>query len=250
MQITESGKQNTTAITKKLCDTFGLCSYIDADGNECLETLELTSPAESITLTDIIGDLSNATEPKIENAFCQPAVNYLYNVASGKYGRRMEVTNIDAAAWQSAYTPGMLDADGETVWNMCKLVYDKIKVITACPSEFSDQPCIGDYTTALNYLKRKISYMTKIKLPPLTIAYSKGKDYNIFKHVMVQLPKFTNNVSAECIIEQITKSKATGTVKLNLILLGDTENAYYDTSYSTNELQDGATLTDQAIIDQ
>jgi hypothetical protein len=146
-------------------------------------------------------------------------VNYLYNQGSGKFDRTMKVTNIDAAAWAAAYTPGYTLADGETVWNSCKVLYNQFRHITPCPSEFSDQICIIDYATAVLYVKRKIAWMTKLRLPQITVAYSKGKDYYIYKHVMVQLPMHTDNVSVESIIEKLTKSKSNEVVKIGFVRL-------------------------------
>jgi hypothetical protein len=222
MEITDADKQNTTSIVKKICDSFGLCSFIDNAGNECIETLELTNPtgsANTITLTDQIGAIGDVEEPRVENVFCEPVVNYLFNQGSGEYDRTLKVTNIDAASWVYSYTPGYTLADGETVWNSCKLLYNQFRHITLCPSEFSDQCCIADYATAVYYVKRKIAWMNKMRLPKISIAYSKGKDYYIYKHLMVQLPMHTNNVSVECIIEKIVKSKNSNQVKLNVVVL-------------------------------
>jgi hypothetical protein len=252
-EITDAAKQTTTAIKKKICDTFGLCSYIDESGNECIETLELTNPtgdANTITLADAIGGIGDIEEPRIENIFCEPLVNYLYNQGSGNFDKTLKVTNIDATEWQSAYTPGYLDVDGEIVWNSCKVLYNQFRWIEPCPSEFSDQNMIADYTTAVNYVKRKIAWMTKMRLPTITIDYDKGKDYTIYKHILVQMRMHTNNVLAECIIEKIVKSKNSATVKIDCIILSAIENAWYDTSDSTNIVNNTADLADGAVIDQ
>jgi hypothetical protein len=253
MEITDEGKATSSALVKKLCDTFGVCTYIDPEGYECIETLELTNPtgaANTITLADIIGGIGDYIEPRIENIFCEPVVNYQYDNGAGKFRQTMKVTHIDAAAWQASYTPGIKIADGERVWNSCKTLYNKYRQIEQCPSEFSDQYPIPDYSTALAYLERKIAWMDKSRLPLITVAYSKGKDYTLFKHLMIQLPMHTNNVLVECIIEKIVKSKNTGTVKINCVILGAFETAWYDTADSTNEYQDTPTPSDPAVIDQ
>jgi hypothetical protein len=249
MEITDESKATTTAIVKKLCDTFGVCTY-DADGYECIETLELTNPVETITLTDQHGAIGDFIEPKIENIFCEPIVNYQWDVGAGKFRQTMKVTHIDAAAWQTSYTPGIKTADGEAIWNSCKALYNKYRQIELCPSEFTDQICIPDYATALAYLQRKIAWMDKPRLPSITVAFSKGKDYTLFKHIMVQLPMYTNNVSVECIIEKIVKSKNNNAVRIDFVIIGALETAWYDTADSTNEYQDTPTPADPAVIDQ
>ena len=248
-QITDKDKATTTAITKKICDTFGLCSYINSDGYECIATLELIAPSESITLADCIGGIGNVIEPKVENIFCELVINYQYNQCSEKYDKSLKVTNIDATAWQSSYTPGYEDADGEVVWNTCKALYDKYRQVEQCPQDFSDQYCISDYDTAVLCAKRKIAWMDRARLPTIQVAYSKGKDYNIYKHLMIQLPTHTNNVSVECIIEKIVKSKSKGIVSINCVILGNVENAWYDTSDSSAEKQDTPDTGDE-IYDQ
>jgi hypothetical protein len=219
IEIIEESQATTTAIIKKLCDSFGLCSYIDENGYECVETLELINPSETITLTDQIGAIGDVDEPEIQNIFCEPVVNYLYNLGSEKFDAVLKVTNIDAASWLAAYTPGYTLADGEIVWNLCKALYTKYRQVETCPSEFSDQNCIADYATAVLYVKRKIAWMDKQRLPTITVAYSKGKNYNIYKHIKVQLPMHTDNESKECIIENITKSKNNGTVSIDFVKL-------------------------------
>jgi hypothetical protein len=219
IEITDAAKATTDAIVKELCDTYGLASAIDNEGYERLATLEKISPTESITLADVIGDLGEVIEPQIQNIYCVPIVNYLYNYGSDEFDRTMAIKNITASAWQAAYTPGYLLNDGLDVWTSCKALYAKYRQIEQCPSEFSYKKMIVDYVTALAYVKRKIAWMEKKRLPPITIAYSKGKDYIIYQHVKVQLPYHTNNVSEECIIEKIVKSKNRNKVTLNFVVL-------------------------------
>jgi len=188
-------------------------------------------------------------EPRIENVFCEPVVNYLFNQGSGKYDRTLAVTHIDATEWQSSYTPGYKDADGVVVWNACKVLYNQFRWVEPCPAEFSDQNMIADYDTVVYCVKRKIAWMNRWRLPTITVSYSKGNAYNLFTHLMVQLPMHTNNTLVECIIEKLVKSKNTGTVKIDFVVLGNIENAWYDTSDSMNEKVDTSD-TGEHILDQ
>lgn len=225
MQITDSDKAKSNSLIKKLCAVFDLCSYIDQDGYECVETLQpwATAPTETILLTDQHGAIGDIEESKVENIYCEPVINYLFDQGSGEYQKSVRVTNIDATAWTAAYTPGYLLADGERIWNLCKALYTKYRHVEPCPADFSDLPCVRDYAVALAYIERKLAWMEKPHLPTLNIAYSKGKDYNIYKHVMVQLPVHTNNVLVECIIDKITKSKTRGIVQIEAAIIGEIE---------------------------
>lgn len=246
-QITDENKGTTDAIVKKLCDTFGLCSYIDSAGDERLATLETIAPAESITLSDIIGGIGDVIEPQIQNIFVQPIVNYQYNQGSGKFDRTLSVTNIEKSAWQASYTPGYTLSDGERVWNACKALYAQYRNIEQCPSEFSDQYMIADYATAVAYVLRKINWMTRFRVS-FTTSYAKAGTYHIFKHIMVSLPHHTNGASVECIIEKLRKDKNKGLVSMTVVVLEGIITEWQDTPDTGPEYQDTES-TGSEIVD-
>lgn len=239
-QVFDEDKAATDVITKAVCDTYNIGSYIDNDGYECLETIDqLTAPADSITLADIIGDIGSVTEPNPANVYAQPIVKYLYNVGSDKYDAELKVTDIDKAAWLSSYTPGYTAGDGETVWGMCKVLYNKYRIVEPCSNDFSERLLIRSYHGAVDFVKRKILWMDKYRVS-INIPYSKGKGYNIFRHVYLNLPWHTNGKNVECIIENITKNKNSGIVSLDLVILENIETAWFNNASVGPEYQDNA----------
>jgi hypothetical protein len=160
----------------------------------------------------------------------------------------MSITHIDENAWDASYTPGYTLEDGELVWGLCRALYQKYRQIETCPSDFSDHPEIADYDTAINYIKRKIAWMDKLRLPTISLAYSKGKDYNIFKHVKVQLPTHTRNNAVECIIEKIVKDKNAAIVKIDCVMIGSLESAWYNSSITGDDVFNSQDLSDDAVL--
>jgi hypothetical protein len=224
----EAREQWTNELTKEFCDTFGVCTYIDKDGYECIKQLQKEDVSEDITLADIVGEVSEVIEPKSSDIFCEPIVNYEYDCGRGAFNKQLKITNITASAWQSSYTPGFEDADGQVFWDLCKRLYLQFGTVEKVPSDFSDKKMISTYADALFYLNYKLWWLSKKRIS-ITIKYSKGKDYHFAKHVNLKLPHQTDDIYSEAVIERIVKSKKNVSVKLDLVLIEDkTRNIIQD----------------------
>lgn len=234
-QILDVGPAWTDTQIRDLCRTFHVCTYTDRAGYECVTTLDTTDPAETILFTDIKGAIGETKEPEIGDVFCQPIFNYRYNSGSEKFDKQMCVLNIQESTYNAAYTPGIDNTahtlhatlhDGEYVWAQCKAKYSKYRQIEPCPSSFSDQKMIVTYVDAIKIFSMKISWMGKNR-QPLSVFYSKGKDYHPGKHVKIMLPHQTNRMTVECVIEKIKISKNRNQVDLQLVLLEDVQTAFF-----------------------
>jgi hypothetical protein len=173
---------------------------------------------EEITKDDIVGEIGQVQEPKSCDILCQPVLNYQYDASAEKFNRQMQVTNIAAPEWLSEYTPGFEDTDGEVVWNRCKELYNKYGTVEQVPSDFSDKKMIRTYTDALYHLTYKLDWMDKKRIP-LTVKYSKGKDYAFAQRVMLRLSHQTDDNSREVMIESVKINKKNVSVNLKLVVL-------------------------------
>jgi len=234
-QITDSSGAWTDKIISRICSTFNICTYTDADGNECVTTLDKTNPSETITFADIKGQIGETQEPEIQDIFVQPILNYQYNYGSEKFDKTLAVQNVQAATYDISYTPGIdntahnLDAtlgDGEYIWNQCKTLYNKYRQIEQCSSEFSDQEMISTYEDAIKILSRKVAWPDKRRVP-LTVFYSKGKNYRFGTHVKIKLPHQTLNLSVECMVGEAVISKKNNSVQLRLVQLEEIPTAFF-----------------------
>ena len=235
-QITDANDAWTDVQIKNICSTFNLCTYTDNAGYECVTTLDLTNPAETVAFTDIVpGSIGETKEPEVQDVFCQPNLNYQYNPGSEKFDKQLSIQNIQADAWTASYTPGFdpaghnLDAtlfDGEYVWTQCKELYGKYRQIEQVPKEFSDQKMIMTYVDAVKLLSMKVAWMGKPRVP-LAVFYSKGKDYFYGKHIKIKLPHQTCNQPIECFIEKIKISKNKNRADLNLVVLEEVPTFFF-----------------------
>jgi hypothetical protein len=223
-QIFDEAKAYTDELKKLICRVYDVCTYIDQDGKECVETMALINPAETITIDDLMTDPEEIEEPKTELVYCEPVVNYQYNVGSGDYDKTLRVYNIQASAEGGAWTASSSgfanQTDAEAVLGIYAALWERFHTVEKCPSDFSDMIILQSYADALAYIKRKGNAMGK-RRQRVIVNYSKGKDYHFAKHVMLNLPHQTNGQDVECMIENMTASKNENRVELNLLLLED-----------------------------
>ena len=218
-QLFEASEMTSKTIVDELCRTFGMFCYIDKDGYECVKSAVQEYPS-IIYFTDLKGIPGDVIEPQVQDIFCEPFINYRYDYGLGKFTARISVTNIEADAWQASYTPGFTAEDGETVWTLCKALYNKYGHIEPAPSDFTDLKMVTVYADAVNILKAKLAWMDKSRIP-ISVNYALGRDLHIFQHKGISLPHQTANVQKECMIEEIEKIKNEDIVNLKLVILGD-----------------------------
>lgn len=225
-QIDNERDGTTDEIKKLMCRIYDLCTYVDPDGTECVETLELTDPAETVTFDDIKqgAEIGPIQEPLIENIFCEPVCNYEYNYGSGEYGKSLRVYNIQNYVkgdnWDECSSGFANQTDAESVLDIYYALWLKYRSVEQCPADFSDCLPIVTYADALSYLVRKGGGMDLRSLPGVQIDYEKGYEYHYAKHVQFNHP-ITGNADVECVIESVEKSKNNNRVTLDLLILED-----------------------------
>jgi hypothetical protein len=222
-QILDRNNAYTDAICKDLCDTFNLMVSTAADGTERIFTTEPTSPAETITFADVIGNIGNVVEPRTQDVYVQPAIYYRYNPASDDYDAAIVISDIVGyqngdGSWATTSSGFQSEADAESVLDVYKALSTRFRQIEKCPESWSQRKQIVEYADAVNWLKLKGNWMGKKRIS-LTVPYAKGSAYYFGMHVMVQLPHQTDDNEVECLIERITKNKNQNTVSIDLILL-------------------------------
>ncbi len=248
-QIFDRNDAFTDAICKDLCDTFNLMVSTAADGTERIFTTELTSPTETITFADVIGNIGSVVEPKTQDVYVQPAIYYRYNSASDEYDASIVISDIVGyqngdGSWATTSSGFQTQADAESVMDVYKALNTRFRQIEKCPESWSQRYQIVEYADAVAWLKMKGEWMGKKRIS-LSVPYSKGSAYYFGMHVIVQLPHQTDSYEVESLIERVTKDKNNNLVTLDLILLEAYGNYYQDTINTGDEWEDNTATGDE-----
>jgi hypothetical protein len=247
-QVTDKAEGETGALVARLARAIDVCTYIASDGTECIETLDLTDPVETITFADLNGDIGRVIEPETADVFCEPVVNYLYNRGSGSYDGHLVIKDIQKYAEGGLWTDSSSGFDNEAqavaVLDIYAALWRKFRTTEPAPSDFTDVPFFTTAAQAAAYLTRKGSHMGRRRVS-LSVFYSKGGAYHFAKHVKVNLPHQTRGLDVECFIEGITIDKNANKCDLRLVILSTGEGAdvWIDTVDSTDVKIDTDTST-------
>lgn len=253
-QVLSIDETATREMVDSLCRDFFLCQFkrtytttpAEAGQERVAYLLNDTAASESITLADVVGDIGQIQEPKIEDIYCEPYVRFCWNPAREKFDRIIRVRNSSAASWVSTYTPGFSAYEGEAFWNLCHEMWTRYGVVTPAPKHMTDKYWIYSYAEAKQYLERWISWM-QLRRVNLSVGYVKGRAWHVAMKVNLTLPHHTNGTSIECLIERISKSKNDNRVELDLIMLDNvtTESMYLQESYQTKTERGTSGYADQ-----
>lgn len=224
-QVEDEGASYTDELKKLICRIYDVCNYTDTDGTECIETMALTNPADTVFFGDLAGDVGEIVEPKIENIFCEPVVNYQMNYGSGEYDKSLRIYNIQnyvkGSNWTACSSGFASLADAESALDIYYALYLKFRSTEKCPSSFSDTKIITTYADALSYIIRKGNAMGRKRQPSVSVFYDKGKNYHLAKHVYWNHPHQTGGEYIECMIEKISFDPDGNRVNMALLLLED-----------------------------
>jgi hypothetical protein len=226
-QITDEGNAWNDSVVKSICNDFYLVSYQDETGKECVSYLqELTYPATVITLGEIIGDIGDMIEPSISDVFVEPKLRYAYDIGSQKYLGVIDITRVAETAWNSAFTPGLLDVDGEPLWNKCHALWLKYRQMEPCDSSLMDQRWIYRYEDAVWKLNCMVDWMDK-KRTSFSVSYGIGKSWHVGTHIKIRLPHQTADIAVEVVIERVKKKKNKNSVDVQVIILTAIPTAFF-----------------------
>jgi hypothetical protein len=207
-QILDMDNADTDKIKRTLCKNFNLASWVDKDGYECVKRIKksVTSPADSITLADIIDRTAiKITDPEAGTIYPEPFVRYNYNSATEDYESAIRIKNTSAALFVASYVEGMTGADAEEYWDRCKLLWNKAKQINDPPSELTDLDFIGGADAdalALEYLTTWIDWMFNPTIE-FDVHFNKAGSWEECHRFTLTLPHQTNNAAIECIVTDI-----------------------------------------------
>lgn len=218
-QIFNENDAYTDEIVKFICREFFLINYQDENGFECVKYLLDPTPSNTTILySHIVGKIGKLDELRAQDVFCEPVVNYAYDYATGKYTKQLRVSKVTNENYAPDSTSGFVGADGETVWNRCKQLYDIVKQVEPMPSSISNLKWVVTYNDALWYITNLMQWLGKRRVS-FTIPYSIGNQWNIGKKINIRFPHQTRNYNVECVIEEIRKSKNRGVIDLKVVLI-------------------------------
>lgn len=205
-QIKNAQDAYAIKLIDRLCKEFGLLSYVDANGNECLRVLntQTTSPATTITLNDVFDrSMIQVEEIDPSDIFSEPTVRYNKNQATDDFESVIKITRTDAATYSSAYVEGISGSTtAQYYWEQCQSIAKKSRNIEVPSSDLTDLHYIAGYNAenvAIAYLENWINWMQSPRIS-FPVHYNLINDWELGKRFNLQLPHHTNNNSYECIL--------------------------------------------------
>lgn len=234
-QIFDYDKATTEALTKSICESFWLCSRQDNNGYECVDyLLRDEDPSETITYADLIDGAAEITDPRPQNIYCEPVINYCYDYGAEKFTKQLRITNSNQVDYDASYASGFEGSDGQEIWENCHILNAKYRQVEKMPSHLTDLHWVYTYADAVWVLRKRIEWMQK-KRASFKVGYTKGRLYYVGKHIMLQLPHETNSVAVECVIEAVTKNKAGNRVSVSIVILDEIPSDFYFTRYQDTD---------------
>ena len=162
-QILKSEEMNSDDLLNSLCSDFFLVSSQDhATGNERISFIGRryqTAPTVTITLDDIIGEISKVKSQPEKAIFCEPVVRYNYNQATGKYDGLIQVRNASASEYDASYVTGLTGPAAENAWNKAHLLWGITRKVETPPQQYTDKKWIYRADDAYWYLDTWFYYM-------------------------------------------------------------------------------------------
>lgn len=206
-QILNYNDATTKAISKSICEEFNLALYTDNTSKESVIPIDYPDPDTdlSLTLHDIIKE-PEILEVDSSKIYCEPTVKFAIDYSKNSATKQFSITNTDQAVYDSSYTPGLTEAQGQALWGMAKDLRTSVRVVTAHEYEFKWVVSVED---AVNLLARKFVWMGKKRMK-IIVSYDKGKDYTVCSWGKIKLPLTTANKEIRFVIEEITKAKKRG----------------------------------------
>ena len=164
-QLLSKEELETKVIKDELLKTMWCFGALDEESNECVyKMLDAFNPLIpnrlGINYDDIIADsLSNLFEVNKADIFCQASLEYAYDVGLEEYTKAIEVTNVDAPAYDPAYVTGPLnDAQKGDLWHMGNQLYRKYGIINDSPTTLTSNKWIRSDIDAYSYLKNWLAW--------------------------------------------------------------------------------------------
>lgn len=222
-QITKN--VSSKAISKDICNRFFLISWIGDNFKEkvCQVAQKTTFKGlEQVTQLDMLS-WGSRIEQDSRNIFCEPYVNYDYDVGSGKFNKSMAITNTGSdltTEQEKADAVKGLDylsnSAKAVLWDRARALYLYYNVVNDPPKILTDHTWISSDVSAYWYIRKWLSFMgASTGINPnvvpknkfnFEVTYEKGKSWDIGTRLNVKLPNITDDVFYEFLITSITKN--------------------------------------------
>jgi hypothetical protein len=227
-QVLSESDATGDKIIRQLCQEWFLGQFQNADGEESISYLPFTGDTTtSLTLADITpGSIGDIIEPRQEDVFIEPFIRYDWDPARNKFNKAIRVTNTSAETFDSSYVDGLGAVEGEEIWNKCKTLAQRFRIIYTPPSELTDLKTIKADFAAKIYLETWIEWMQKKRLP-FSVPYTTGRLYFVTKHLGLTLPHQTNSVKKEVLIESLERDKNNNRVNMTVVFLDEIDETAF-----------------------
>jgi hypothetical protein len=223
-QIINVKNANTEAIKRSICENFFLVNYVDRDGKESVARLtkNLTAPDQIVTLADMFipgAAQPQIIEPKPEDVYCEPFVNYRKNYGNNEYRSIIKIRNASADSFDASYVDGVSSSVGEALWNKCNTLWNKVRHVTPPPKSLTNLDWLDNVENESDvyaqwYLDTWLDFMSFEKIR-FQVHYhhssgsgsaKKTKHWTEGQHFIIQLPHETANSQVECVLTSINIS--------------------------------------------
>jgi hypothetical protein len=241
-------------ILESLCKQFRLCSFQNAEGLECVGSVETikTTIAVNITLADIIdGSLGDIEETNPQDIFCQPVINFNFNASTDKFDNVIQITNADASSYIEGYVTGFTGDSAEEMWNKAHALWNYYRLIETPPSELTDCYWITEMDDAVRYVMHWFEWMgvyrssddatgiyrvSPKKRIPFSVPYYIGKSWFVSMHLTLSLPHQTNGSAVQCLLEKVHLDVNKQQVSVVAIIIDETNKIsfYIQNSYDSH----------------
>ena len=250
-QITDYDSAWVNNLKQSICQQFGLGQYRNATGYECLAYIvdkAASTPTDTITLADIPDGMEpgEVQEPRAEDVYCYNLqFKYNYNYGSQKYDGLVTITNTQAASYDPAYVTGYTGGLKEALWTYAHLLFLKYGNVKQPPTEMTELSWVRNEALAgwIAFYVLRWQGKRRIQVP---VVYSKVKTWDIFKHILLNLPHQTDGVDFECVIEKIKHDPHKNISILDLVMYDSAEYSFSSTSSDSSS--SGSTSSSSASV--
>lgn len=224
-QRTDNKSVGSKAMARDICNRFFLMSWIGDDFKERVDqVVQKTGSSSLATITQAnMISWGKRIEQDTRNIFCEPFINYDYDVGSQKFNKSIGITNVSSDlttdAEKVAACRGMdflSDASRVILWERARALFLYYGVINEPPKVLSDHTWIDTDQGAYWFIRKWLrfqgaEYTNEARVIPknkfnFETTYAFGQSWDLGTRLNVQIPNITDDLPYEFLITSITKS--------------------------------------------
>ncbi len=224
-QRTDNKSVGSKAMARDICNRFFLMSWIGDDFKERVDqVVQKTGSSSLATITQAnMISWGKRIEQDTRNIFCEPFINYDYDVGSQKFNKSIGITNVSSDlttdAEKVAACRGMdflSDASRVILWERARALFLYYGVINEPPKVLSDHTWIDTDQGAYWFIRKWLrfqgaEYNNEARVIPknkfnFETTYAFGQSWDLGTRLNVQIPNITDDLPYEFLITSITKS--------------------------------------------